>query len=90
MGYILQGPVLPCRFSGQPALPGAVQPIPVHTIAVADEVLLIPDNAAYKYDDLLSRYVFPGKNGRKKITLCGRNFLIGARPLESQLRTCIN
>jgi acid phosphatase len=43
--------------SGQPALPDAAQPIPVHTVASHEETLLIPDAPFYKYEDLLARYV---------------------------------
>ncbi|HLB33652.1 MAG TPA: histidine-type phosphatase [Chthoniobacterales bacterium] len=53
--------------SDEPALPYAYQPLPIHTVPKEEEVLLIPDNAYYHFEDLLARYVYPTKECQEKL-----------------------
>jgi acid phosphatase len=58
------GPVM--SGSGQPALPDAAQPIPIHTIAINEDSLLFPDSPANKFEDLRARYVLPSAAWKEK------------------------
>jgi len=57
------GPAVPD--SGRPALPGAAQPIPIHTAAADADRLLNPE-AGGGFGALLARYVVPGPQWQEK------------------------
>lgn len=66
------GPILPS--SDQPALPSALQPIPIHTVPIAEDIEFIPPLDQKKWNDLLAKYVFPRTDWKEKTAELQPNF----------------
>jgi lysosomal acid phosphatase len=49
-----------------PALPAGYQPIPIHSVPLAQETLLVPDSNPEKFKALLNKYVFTRKDWQAK------------------------
>jgi acid phosphatase len=54
------------ELDGKPALPDFAQPIPIHTVAAAEEDLLFPDGPQYKFRELREKYVSPTPQWQQK------------------------
>lgn len=58
------GPFLPD--SGEAALPQGYQPVPIKTVPLEQENVLIPDANFYQFDKLLDKYVFTAATWQEK------------------------
>ena len=76
------GPAVPD--SGRPALPGAAQPIPIHTVAADADRLLNPE-AGGGFGALLARYVVPGPQWQEKTAAVQGRFASWNRATGLQL-----
>src|SRR3990167_6492907 len=58
------GPTLPN--SSTPALPSALQPVPIHTAPIAQDVEFLPALDLKKWNELLTKYVYPRADWKAK------------------------